>query len=100
MGRSDTKSLPRFESLDDLVESFDTSDWGDYLERMPEAEFQVDIGRRVHLVALDQDLVDELTQIAQARHVSFEALVNAWLRERVSADVAVLRESGSEYGDK
>jgi len=60
MGRSDTKSLPRFESLDDLVEHFDANDWGDYLEQMPEAEFQVDIGRRVHLVALDEDLVDSI----------------------------------------
>jgi hypothetical protein len=28
---------------EELVEHFDTHDWGDYLEQMPEADFEVDI---------------------------------------------------------
>ena len=66
---------------EELVDHFDTHDWGDYLEQMPEAEFEVDIGQRVHLVALDADLADRLTEIARTRRTSSEALVNTWVRE-------------------
>jgi hypothetical protein len=45
MEESKGKRLPRFGSLDELVEHFDTHDWGDYLEQMPEAKFEVDIGQ-------------------------------------------------------
>ncbi len=33
--------LPRFDSIDRLVEFFDTHDMGDYASRMPEARFEV-----------------------------------------------------------
>ncbi len=33
--------LPRFDSIDRLVEFFDTHDMGDYASRMPEAHFEV-----------------------------------------------------------
>jgi len=33
--------LPRFESMDHLVEFFDTHDMGDYASQMPEAHFEV-----------------------------------------------------------
>jgi hypothetical protein len=96
MAENETKNL-QFGSLDELVEHFDTHDWGDYLEQMPEAEFEVDIGQRVHLVALDADLADRLTEIAKTKHTSSEALVNTWVRQRVLADAAILRESSTEY---
>ena len=97
MAGSEAKSLPHFGSLDELVEHFDTHDWGDYLEQMPKAEFAVDIEQRVHLVAIDADLADRLTEIARTRRTSSEVLVNTWVRERVLADAAILRESSTEY---
>jgi hypothetical protein len=100
MAGNDTKSLPQFRSLDELVEHFDAHDWGDYLEHMPEADFDVDIEQQIHLVALDADLADKLTEIARTKHTSSEALVNTWVRERVLADVRILRESSSEYREE
>lgn len=97
MAGNEAKSLPQFGSLDELVEHFDAHDWGDYLAQMPEAEFEVDIEQRVHLVALDADLAESLTEIARTKHTSSEALVNTWVRERVLADAVVLRESSPEY---
>jgi len=97
MTESETESLPQFGSLDRLIEHFDTHDWGDYLEQMPEADFDVEIRQRVHLVALDADLAEKLTEIARTRHTSSEALVNTWVRERVLADVRILRESSPDY---
>jgi predicted transcriptional regulator len=100
MGENRPESLPLFGTLDELVEHFDTHDWGDYLEQMPEAEFEMDIERRVHLIALDADLADKLTEIARTRHTSSEALANRWLRERVLEDATVLRESGADYHEE
>ena len=83
MAENDTKSLPHFESLDKLVEFFDSHDLGEYLDQMPEADFEVDIKRKVHLIALDAELADRLTEFARSKQTSPEALVNAWVREKV-----------------
>jgi len=83
MAKSKAKSLPQFRSLDELVEFFDSHDLGEYLDQMPEVDFEVDIKRKVHLIALDAELADKLTAIARSRHTSPEALVNAWVREKI-----------------
>lgn len=70
-------------SLDQLVEFFDSHDLGEYLDQMPEANFEVDIKRKV-LIALDAELADKLSEIARSRQTSPEALINAWVREKVS----------------
>lgn len=65
------------------VEFFDSHDMGDYLERMPEAYFDVDIKRRMHLVAIDEELISGLNEIARMKQVPAESLVNLWLREKI-----------------
>jgi CopG antitoxin of type II toxin-antitoxin system len=76
--------LPPTDSLAELVEFFETHDMGEYWDQMPEADFDIDIRRRKHLVALDDDLAGEISKIARSRHVSSEALVNALLREKLA----------------
>ncbi len=76
--------MPKFDSLDSLVEFFDSHDLCEYLEGMPEANFDINIKRRTHVIALDEDLAKTLTQIAQAKRISSRTLVNRWLREKVS----------------
>ena len=83
MARTKTKSIPRFRSLDELVEFFDTQDMGDYLKEMPEAKFEVDIKRKTHLFALDAELAGKLTEIAKSKRTSSESLINAWLKEKI-----------------
>ncbi len=56
------KHLPEFETLDEMVEFFDTQDLGDYIDQMPEVEFEVDIKRRVYTITLDSDLAEKLTE--------------------------------------
>jgi hypothetical protein len=56
---------------------------GDYWEKMPEAHFDVNIKRRKHLVALEEDIVDKLTEIAKSKKVSSESLINAWLKDKI-----------------
>jgi hypothetical protein len=83
MTKSKSKSLPRFRSLDKLVEFFETNDLGEYWDKMPEAHFEVDIKRRKHLVAIDAKLANKLTEIARSKEISSEKLINSWLREKI-----------------
>ena len=87
MAESKFKSIPHFASLDELVAFFDTHDLGDYWEQMPEAHFEVDIKRRTHLFALDEELADKLTEIALLKQVPSAILINSWVREKILAQV-------------
>jgi len=83
MAKTKSKNIPRFRSLDELVEFFDTQDMGEYLKEMSEAKFEVDIKRRTHLFALDAELAIKLTEIAKSKRTSSESLINAWLKEKI-----------------
>lgn len=84
MAENEASPLPPFRSLEELVEFFDAHDMGEYWDRLPEAHFEVDIKRRHCLVAIDEDLLSKLSEIAKSRQVSVEVLIDAWLRERVA----------------
>ena len=58
-------------------------DMGEYWEQMPEARFEVNIKRRKHLIAIDEEISAQLTQIAKSKKVSSEKLVNSWLKEKI-----------------
>ena len=83
MAKSKSRKVPQFKSLDELVEFFDTHDLGEYWNEMPEAHFDVDIKRRMHLFALDSEVASKLIEIAKSRQISSEALINCWLREKI-----------------
>jgi len=84
MAESDSKSSPSFASLDELVEFFDTHDMGEYEEDLPEADFDVDLRRKTHLVAIDEETNNRLTEIAEQERVPAESLVNSWLKEKLA----------------
>ncbi len=75
--------MPKFSSLDELVEFFDTHDLGGYWDSMPKAHFDIDIKKRTHLFAIEEDLAEKLTEIARAKQIPAEMLINVWLRERL-----------------
>jgi hypothetical protein len=84
MAGSKSKKLTPAKSLDELVEFFETGDMGELWEQLPAAHFDVDIKSRTHLVAIDEELAHQLADIAKSQRISSEALINAWLREKVS----------------
>jgi hypothetical protein len=83
MAKSKAKALPAMSSTSELVDFFETHDLGDYWEQMPEVGFEVKIKRRKHLIALEEDVVTQITQLAKAKKVSSEALINTWLKEKL-----------------
>lgn len=83
MGKNKAKTLPRLKSVKELADFFETQDMGNYWEQMPEAHFEVNIKKRKHLVALEEDIVDKLTEIAKSKKVSSESLINTWLKDKI-----------------
>ena len=84
MAENDDERMPSFASLDELVEFFDTHDMGEYEQTLPESNFEVDLQRRTHLVAIDEQINNRLTEIAEQEQTPAESLVNEWLREKIS----------------
>jgi hypothetical protein len=89
MARSKSKPLPKFGSLDELVAFFDTHDMGEYWDQLPKAEFQVNIKTRKHLVAVDEEIIPKLNEIAKSKKVPSEKLINTWLREKIETSKRV-----------
>jgi len=87
MVESNSKHIPKFSSIDELVEFFETHDLGEYWDQMPEAHFDIDIKRRTHIFAIDEDLADRLTEVAKAKRIPSETLINVWLREKLLEQV-------------
>jgi len=76
--------LPEFETIEDLVEFFDDHDMGKYWDEMPEAHFDVNIQRRIFLLAVDGELMKRLVEVAKNRQTSTRALVRSWLEEKIA----------------
>jgi hypothetical protein len=84
MAKNKAKPLPRLKSVDELVEFFDKHDMGDYWDRLPAAEFEVNIKTRKHLVAIDETIIPRINQIAKSKKVTSAKLINTWLREKIA----------------
>lgn len=78
--------MPRFDSLDELVSFFDANDMGQFDDQMEPVDFEVDIKSRKWLISLDEGVATKLRQIARERHMSSEALANAWLMEKIKEE--------------
>ena len=83
MSSSKPKSRPGWSSIDGLIDYFDTHDMGEHLDQMPEAHFDVDIKSKKHLVAIEEETLSQLAEIAKKEGVSSQELINSWLKERI-----------------
>jgi CopG antitoxin of type II toxin-antitoxin system len=72
-----------FESVEQAGQFWDTHDLADYWELTREAEFDVDLERRVFLTTLELRLAGKLTAAARKQGISTETLINLWLTEKV-----------------
>ncbi len=84
MGENSEKKIPKFDSVKELTEFFEENDLGDYIDALPEAEFDVALRRRQHFFAVDQDVAERLSEISKNEHMSSGLILNSWLREKLS----------------
>ena len=80
----ESKPLPEFGTTQELVDYFDAHDMGDHWAQMPEAHFGVSLEKKTYLVAVDEEVMRSLTEIALRRQTSTGVLVNSWLREKTA----------------
>ncbi|MCS6902804.1 MAG: BrnA antitoxin family protein [Candidatus Bipolaricaulota bacterium] len=73
----------RFKNIEEAAEFWDNHDLADYWDLTREVHFDVDIQRRVFLVALEPKLGKKLAACARAQGVSTETLINVWLTEKL-----------------
>ena len=86
---TDKPTLPEFASLDEAADFFDTHDMSEYMESMPEVHFESNLPPRKAHFAVEAALAAKLRQAARQRGIAAEALLNEWVREKVSEPVAV-----------
>jgi hypothetical protein len=87
MARSKKEREPipeHFKSIEVAAEFWDSHDLADYWDLTSEAEFDVDIQRRVFLTALEPELAKKLTDCARKQGISTETLINVWLSEKLA----------------
>lgn len=77
-----------FESIEQAADFWESHDLTEYSDVLEEVDFQVDMQRRRHLVALDPELAEKLAVEAHKRGLSTETLINLWLRDKLEESVA------------
>ena len=78
--------IPEFETLEEIVEFWDTHSTADYDDLTHEVHFEVRLrqpGEGLQSITLVPELGQTIAALARARGVSIETLVNIWLTEKV-----------------
>lgn len=83
MAENRSKNVPSFQSIDELVEFFETHDMGEYWDQMPQTSFDVHITKAKHYIAIDGELLGRIARIAKSEQLSAEELISIWLKEKV-----------------
>lgn len=83
--------LPDFQSEEELINWFDTTDISDYLDEMPmiEPPFNVILTqwptRHIDLY-LRSEAFDAIEQLAARRGIPYQRLIQTWLREKIAQE--------------
>jgi hypothetical protein len=85
MQKNSTKKDPipaHFKNIEEAGDFWDAHDVTDYDDLFKDADFTVDIQRRVFLTALEPKLAKKLAELAHKQGISTETLINVWLAEK------------------
>lgn len=77
------EAIPVGGTVQEMIEFFDTHDMGDYWDDLPDAQFDVDLETKRHMVEIDKEILIRLAQIAHAKRMTSKALINSWLLEKI-----------------
>ena len=88
MRKNRNPKLPRFHSVQDLVEFFDTHDLGRCWDSLQEADFEINLKTRRHVFGIEDKVARKLNEIARKKKIPSQVLIDTWLMERVSKEVA------------
>lgn len=81
--------LPQFDTLDELVEFWETHDFTDYLDEMEEVDLDtLPVETAALQIMLDPEPLTKLTQMARQKGVTPSTLAQAWIKERLEKEAA------------
>jgi hypothetical protein len=74
----------RTEKYEEIGEFWDTHDASEAWNQGEPVEFEIDLKSEKRYYPIEKTLSQKLNQIARAQGVSAEALLNLWLREKIT----------------
>ncbi len=81
--------LPQFETLDELVEFWETHDFTDYLDEMEEVDLDPLLTEPTVLhIPLEAEPLAKLAQMAAKQGITPSRLVRSWIKERLEKEAA------------
>jgi hypothetical protein len=80
--------------MEEMADFWDTHSLADYDDQTYEVEMTFDPSARRRTVTIEPELLADISQVAQARRISTQTLINVWLRQQV--DRFLLRSAGAE----
>ena len=75
-------------SYREIGDFWDTHDLADYWDQTEPVDFEVDIEAEVTYYALDRELSQMLSEVAEERGASAETLLNLWVQEKLWKDAS------------
>ena len=81
-------SISKAQSYREIGEFWDTHDVTDYWDETKPVNFEVEIESEVTYFAIQNQLADQVEQIARKQGVSIETLLNLWVQDRVAKELA------------
>ncbi len=78
-----TDPIPENMTIQEASEFWDTHSAADYPSRVVRFEYKP--GGRITLVAIAEELQEQLVNRAKKTGISIETLVNSWIREKLTA---------------
>ncbi len=83
MSKDRASSVSQAHSLEEMADFWDTHSLADYDDQTYEIEMSFEPSARRTVVAIEPDLLTDLSRVARERKVSTQTLVNVWLRQQV-----------------
>ena len=81
-------TISQARSYKEIGDFWDTHDLDDYWDQTEPVDFEVDIQSEVTYYALDRELSQMLSEVAEERGVSAETLLNLWVQEKLWKDAS------------
>lgn len=88
--RMSKRKLPRFKSIEEEAEFWDTHSFADYIDEFEEVKEPIFVKPRKRVVSLrlDQETVTLLERLAEEKGLPYTTLVRMWLKERLHEELA------------
>ena len=77
-------SISNARSYEEMGEYWDTHSLGEVWDKAEPVEFEIDIKSERHYFPIERTLSRRLHEIAEAKGVSSETLINLWVQEKVA----------------